>query len=536
MRFDTFTSRFDDAVIQELLGTSILELITLIDRDLLNRSKLIDLVVQLYTPAGLLLDSHSRSLLLELLDVRDAERLALVLGLNVTDSDVYGALKRMRIRRGSEREQALFDFFALPRPKIETVQAVPSTQPAPAQYPMFEHQREAARKITAYLQSKHKRVVLHMPTGSGKTRTTMNIICEHLRQKEPTLVVWLAHSQELCEQAAEEFTKAWASLGNRELKVYLYWGDHDIDVTAIEDGFVVAGLSKAYQTATRQIQFITELGRRCSLVIMDEAHSAVAETYSILLDALVIQRRETGLLGLTATPGRTWLDIDEDEKLARFFHRQKVSLSIEGYDNPVDYLVDEGYLAEANFQPLRYDSGDQLSDADLEKIESSLEIPSYILEKLADDEQRNLRIYVEIERLAKTHNRIIVFATTVKHSDLLAAILQIRGYDARSITSKASSIERTTAISRYKAHAPDVRILCNYGVLTTGFDAPQTSAAVIARPTKSLVLYSQMVGRAIRGIKAGGNETAEIITIVDTQLPGFGSVAEAFTHWEDVWE
>jgi superfamily II DNA or RNA helicase len=79
-------------------------------------------------------------------------------------------------------------------------------------------------------------------------------------------------------------------------------------------------------------------------------------------------------------------------------------------------------------------------------------------------------------------------------------------------------------------------ILCNYGVLTTGFDAPAASAAVIARPTMSLVLYSQMVGRVIRGPKAGGTATCEIVTVTDPGLPGFGDVAEAFTNWEDVWE
>ena len=78
-------------------------------------------------------------------------------------------------------------------------------------------------------------------------------------------------------------------------------------------------------------------------------------------------------------------------------------------------------------------------------------------------------------------------------------------------------------------------VLCNFGVLTTGFDAPATSAAIIARPTRSLVLFSQMVGRATRGPKAGGNAEAEIVTVIDPQLPGFGNVAEAFTNWEDVW-
>ena len=62
-------------------------------------------------------------------------------------------------------------------------------------------------------------------------------------------------------------------------------------------------------------------------------------------------------------------------------------------------------------------------------------------------------------------------------------------------------------------------MLCNFGVLTTGFDAPQTSAALIARPTKSLVLYSQMVGRATRGHAVRGNREAVVRTIVDTSLP-----------------
>ena len=78
-------------------------------------------------------------------------------------------------------------------------------------------------------------------------------------------------------------------------------------------------------------------------------------------------------------------------------------------------------------------------------------------------------------------------------------------------------------------------VLCNYGVLTTGFDAPGISAALIARPTRSLVLYSQMIGRAIRGPRSGGNREAEIISVVDPRLPGFGDIAEAFENWEDIW-
>jgi superfamily II DNA or RNA helicase len=114
-------------------------------------------------------------------------------------------------------------------------------------------------------------------------------------------------------------------------------------------------------------------------------------------------------------------------------------------------------------------------------------------------------------------------------------VLSARGHWASSITSK-SGAERGEAISAFKDDAENPKILCNFGVLTTGFDAPKTSAALIARPTSSLVLYSQMVGRAMRGISAGGNTSCEIVTVVDPRLPGFGSVTQSFTNWEDVWK
>jgi superfamily II DNA or RNA helicase len=364
----------------------------------------------------------------------------------------------------------------------------------------------------------------------------MNIIADHLRAHESTNIIWLAYSEELCEQAVNEFQKAWHFLGNRDVSVYRFWGNHEIEIDSIHDGLVVAGLSKVYSRVKSSIQFINRLGSRSSLVIIDEAHQAVAETYSLVLDSLVVPYDNTGLLGLTATPGRTWADIEVDEKLSDFFDRKKVTLQIPGFDNPIDYLVSEGYLAKANYRSLLYESGLQLSEGDFHQISQSLDLPQSVLRRLEEDEQRNLRILVEIEELAHRHQRILVFAISVAHSKLLAAVLRARGLEADAITSETPSGERERLIENFKDNSLTPRILCNYGVLTTGFDAPRTSAAVIARPTKSLVLYSQMVGRAIRGVKAGGNESAEIVTVVDTALPGFGSVADAFNNWEDVWD
>ncbi|WP_228058743.1 helicase-related protein [Nostoc sp. LEGE 06077] len=356
-----------------------------------------------------------------------------------------------------------------------------------------------------------------------------------LINNEPTLVICLAYSEELCEQAVTEFQKAWDSLGNRTLSTYHFWGNHEIDLAQAQDGLVVAGLAKVYNAAKKSIRFINQLGVRCSLVIIDEAHQAVAETYKLVLDSLVVPYETTALLGLTATPGRTWADINTDAQLAKFFAQQKVTLEIPGYDNPIDYLVAEQYLAQVNYRSLFYETGIELTPQDLKRIHTDLDIPPYILNRLAADEQRNLRIILELEALAPHHQRIIVFNTSVEHAQLITSILRLRGLNADAVTGETPKSERERLIHSFKDEQPQTKILCNYGVLTTGFDAPKTSAAVIARPTKSLVLYSQMVGRAIRGIKAGGNATAEIVTVVDSQLPGFGSVASAFHNWEDVW-
>lgn len=169
-------------------------------------------------------------------------------------------------------------------------------------------------------------------------------------------------------------------------------------------------------------------------------------------------------------------------------------------------------------------------------MERELEIPTSILKRLAEQEKRTIAILLKIEELVKYHSRIIVFASTVEHSDLLAVTLRARGYNAQSITGQTQSSARQRIINDYKGNSAMPSILCNYGVLTSGFDAPRTSAAVIARPTKSLVLYSQMVGRAIRGHKAGGNNKAIIYTVVDTALPGFRCPADAFANWNDIWD
>jgi DNA repair protein RadD len=534
LRFESIVARADDDVLQALVGRPSLRLIGLVDRSLLLPSNLRQVVLNLYSPEAILTNNEKRAHIIDLLRPDEAHRLAQLLDTR-EQVDVFDALRSARINRKSKREELLFAFFGLDVPEEDVVEETPALSSAKPAYPLFPHQRNAIFRVKSHISTEPRRVLLHMPTGAGKTRTTMNIIADHLRVHEPSLVIWLAYSEELCEQAASEFEQAWYHLGNRSINMHRYWGHRDLNLEDVSDGLIIAGLGKMYSTAKRNLFTIGQLGSRSGLVVIDEAHQAIAPTYRLVLDSLLVHYRGPGLLGLTATPGRTWSDIAADEELADFFGRKKVMLEVEGYDNPVQYLVEEGYLASTSFEPLHVASGIDLSPADLQQLQTDLDIPDRILRRLAEDEMRNLAIVNRLRKLVRDHRRIIVFAATVQHAELLSAVLQACGIDALSVTGQTPGAERTRRINRYKEDGTLPVVLCNYGVLTTGFDAPKTSAALIARPTKSLVLYSQMVGRATRGPRAGGNSKAEIITVVDSNLPGFGNVAEAFTNWEDVW-
>ena len=117
-------------------------------------------------------------------------------------------------------------------------------------------------------------------------------------------------------------------------------------------GLLVAGLAKLHSVNSRNPGAIMDLGSQSSLIVIDEAHQAIAPTYRALLNRLADAGVEAALLGLTATPGRTWSDIAADEELSAFFNHNKVILKVEGYDNPVEYLMSEGYLARPTFSTL----------------------------------------------------------------------------------------------------------------------------------------------------------------------------------------
>jgi len=376
-----------------------------------------------------------------------------------------------------------------------------------------------------------------MPTGAGKTRTAMNVIAHFLRERltKDQVVLWLAHSEELCEQAAAEFQKAWSAIGSHDTSLHRCFGDHSAHFDVIQRGVVVGGLQLLYRRSISDQSAFLRFARRVPLVIMDEAHQALAPTYQHLLN-IIAADPETAILGLSATPGRQTLDAHEDVKLAAFFKKNKVTLTVEGYDSPIEYLQDEGYLAkvEYDFLPFQPHGDFILSAEEADKLRQGLELPDSVIRRLGDDHKRNFLIIGRLIEAAQHGYKILVFACSVRHAHLIANLLVSKGYKAAAVTSDTRSDRRRHLVASFR-DSDDLQILTNYGVLSTGFDAPRTNYAMIARPTQSVALYSQMVGRAARGTKAGGNAKCKVVTIVD-QLPGFRSITEAFSYWDDIWE
>lgn len=304
-----------------------------------------------------------------------------------------------------------------------------------ARLDLFPHQKQVADRAFEVAQDSHGRALLHMPTGAGKTRTTMDVMCRYMIANHPSVVVWLAASSELLDQAADAFEQAWQYKGDRSLDLIRAWGDHNPAFTDLKDGVVIGGFAKMHSYMTRNRIECLRLAQKVQLVVVDEAHQAIAPTYKALIEHLIGAGPRHSLLGLTATPGRTWSDIGVDAELANFFGGKKITIEIEGWDNPVTYLIQEGYLAKPKFNRLTYAASDEL-EVSLRSIPSKgTDYSEEVLEQLSKDAARNNVIISEVERmLADGHRRIILFGASVRHAEMCSAIMGIRSIDARVVT------------------------------------------------------------------------------------------------------
>jgi len=398
------------------------------------------------------------------------------------------------------------------------------------QYPLYPHQRQVFQDILRALSTPGRRAIAHLPTGAGKTRIASHVTCRLLNEcdTDRALIVWLAATEELCDQAADELSKAWTHLGQRDIQIHRYWGTYALDLRRLSAGFLVTGLAKLRAAAYSDHTVLASLVPHVAGVIFDEAHQAIANTYQFVTEQLCSARPP--LLGLTATPGRTASLTEDDYRLADMFNGTKVSIDPKGHDSPVTYLIQNQYLANPRFVPISFDSSTTIAEP-----ATAVDYSKEDLDRLGEDRFRTLKIVALAHGAAKRHPRTIVFCPSIESAVECSRLLSLQDVVSDVVTAKTHPEDRRARIAAFKSDSREHMVMFNYGVLTAGFDAPRTRCAIIARPTTSLVLYSQMAGRAMRGPRSGGNRNAEILTVADTNLPGFGSVTGAFTNWEELW-
>ena len=525
--------RRDDTSFDVFLNKAVLELLGK-DTEQTRPGKIAQLIVDNIQVQTMLTNQKMRNVLIRSMKKSEAEEFAKAIGIQEWKNLQYKLTTMDFKKKRLEKALKFFNKKYDEEPKniridIENI------------YPkrfLFDHQIKTVKKVQDLLSKHPHKALLHMPTGSGKTLSSMRIVLTYLLSDPSSLIIWLAHNEELCEQAMQEFQNMWKAAGDREIETYRFFGKTKINPLKITEGFMVAGLQKMLAAARNNNTLLSEVAKNTTLVVIDEAHMAIADKFSIVIEELA-SNKSTRLLGLSATPGRTSDSRDMGtKKLARFFGNNKVLLDT-GKKNPITFLIKEGYLARPEFKHI--DGGKRLSEQDLVKISNNEDVPKNILEKLSDDAIRNYNIIKEIIEFADNNNKIIVFAASISHAQTIALLLSSKKYnsniphEAHYVTHKTSLGMRAKILDDYKNTSKPM-ILCNFGILTTGFDAPKTSAIVIARPTKSYVLYAQMIGRGIRGPKAGGNKTCQISTVIDKGIQEFISIEKIFSKWDKSWD
>jgi len=370
-------------------------------------------------------------------------------------------------------------------------------------------QKSIKDDILEFLVQRGKRFFVQMPTGSGKTYTALEAVVDILRRRRrKKYVVWLVDSNELAEQAFDSFAYLWKLKGDRSVYAFRLFHSFNPSFNDTEGGVVFASFAQFYSilknTKHSAYEALWRLIENSELLIVDEAHASVAETYETCIRCF-LNTDYTSVFGLSATPGRS--NPDSTKQLIGLYSNNLVRLKDDSgkpIKDPVGYLQEQSFLAHLDCKIL--ETGITVSDSD----ENSL------LATLAINSDRNDRILEQIKLADDAKESTLVFACTLDHVLALFILCKAKGIKAEYIIGAVSQARRLDILSRFKNR--DFSILLNLDILSTGIDVPNINKIIITRPIGTPILYSQILGRALRGPKNGGNETNTVITIKDNLL------------------
>lgn len=385
---------------------------------------------------------------------------------------------------------------------------------------LYEHQEEAIRKLDAMDKRGPFRTLLVLPTGGGKTLTAAYWLLRNAVDQNKK-ILWLAHRHLLLEQAAEAFARnAYTdTMVNRTVFNYrIISGMHDKPVYIQKtDRILIASKDSMIRSLDKLKNWLN--GEEIYLVI-DEAHHAVAKSYKKIIQYVADHTKSMKLLGLTATPFRT--SEDEQGALKQVFTDDIV------YKTDLDTLIKKGILATPTFIDCNTNIQftEHLGVQALKSIENLDTLPENIANDIADNKERNRIIVEEYLHNYEKYGQTIVFALNKVHAIALNKLFNEKGkaYGIRSefiiseVQDMITGITISNADNERKIEAyrnGEIQVLINVNILTEGTDLPKTHTVFLTRPTVSTTLMTQMVGRALRGLKAGGTKEAYIVSFVD---------------------
>lgn len=412
-------------------------------------------------------------------------------------------------------------------PAVETVSG-------PREFPRLHDYQEklASRMFDLLTRYKAARAMLCLPTGAGKTRVAAEAVIRVIKEQglQGRPVLWIAQTGELCEQAVQSWKFVWSKVGpDVPLTISRLWESNEAAPVVDTPHLVVATDAKLEKCLhTPEYEWL----RDPALVLIDEAHTSITPRYTDLLKLLGITHRsaERPLIGLSATPFRGF-NVEETRRLVQRYGSKRLDEGIFDGD-PYTELQELGVLARVEHEELD-GATIELSAAelaDMEKSSFSHRLPASAEQRLAENWRRNAMLVDKIRGLPD-EEPVLLFATSVSHAKIMAAMLERRKIKAAAIDSNTPLIERRKIINEYRERK--IRVITNYNVLAQGFDAPATKTVIVARPTYSPNVYQQMIGRGLRGPRNGGKEVCRILDVRDNITNYHKKLA--FTEFEYLW-
>ena len=325
---------------------------------------------------------------------------------------------------------------------------------------LYPYQSEMVSRIAKSFET-NRSVMVQMPTGTGKTHIIAAVTKSFIDKGSRVWII--AHRRELVSQITDTVSR-------------FVEGKERTNV----DVFSVQWLNR----------HLNEVKTVPSLIVIDEAHHAVAKTYSSIIESFPNAK----VIGLTATPcrlnGHPFTDL----------------FDILLQSHPVNWFIAKGYLSLYDYMSVKPDNDDVMIINSLRKRGADGDFSVREMSEKLDIRPSLERLCDTITRYAKG-KKGIVYAIDIKHAEHIAEIYQKNGIKAIALSSKTPDKDREEILERFRntqtggkkpLKEGDIQVIVNVSLFDEGLDCPDVEFIQMARPTLSLSKYLQMVGRGLR--------------------------------------